>query len=134
MIRKNYVVKGEDVDDYMVMENTSYLSYSFRLLYHFLFQKGYSKEKLNALKLGLKEGNHTLMIYKNLMFTQAFSVEMDYCYSNGNININSYFFNAQNVICADLILEVNWFDYNRGEIIAVPRQIIQHFYDVSTSF
>lgn len=134
MIRKNYVVKGEDVDDYMAMENEAYLSYSLRLLYHFLFEKGYSREKLNTLKLGLKEGNHALTSYKNLMFTEQFSVEMYYFYTNEKLNIKSSFFNAKNELCTDLTLEVNCFDYNLGEVIAVPQQIMKHFYETPNSF
>lgn len=76
MICKNYVVTGEDVNDYMVMEDSAYSSYTLRLLYHFLFHNGFSKEKLNQMHLGLQEGNHELVSHKDLMFTEKFLVEM----------------------------------------------------------
>ena len=87
MICKNYVVTGEDVNDFMVMENASYISYTVRLLYHFLFHNGFSKEKLNTLNLDLREGNHELICYKDLMFTEHFLVEMKHCYIEDKINI-----------------------------------------------
>lgn len=127
MICKNYVVAGEDVNDYMVMENTAYISYTLRLLYHFLFNNGFSKEKLNALHLGLQEGHHELICYKNLMFTEPFFVEMKHCYINDTIKIKSSFFNSKNECCAEVTKEVEWFDSIRKEIIATPKVILQHF-------
>jgi hypothetical protein len=127
MICKNYVVVGEDVNDVMVMENTAYISYTLRLLYHFLFDKGFSKQKLNALHLGLQEGNHELVCYKNLMFTEPFFVKMENCYIDDKIKIKSFFFNSKNECCAEVTKEVEWFDPIRREVIAAPKQILQHF-------
>lgn len=134
MIRKNYVVNGEDVDDCMVMEDASYLSYALRLLHYFLFEKGYSKEKLNRLKLDLKAGDYGLVSYKKLMFTEQFSVEMNYCYKKEMLNVKSYYFNSQNFLCAELNLKVYWCNNNCGEIIAMPKQIRMLFHDESNSF
>ncbi|MFH6990967.1 hypothetical protein [Flavobacterium sp. FlaQc-48] len=127
MICKNYVVAGEDVNDNMVMESTAYISYTLRLLYHFLFANGFSKEKLNALHLGLQEANHVFVCHKNLMFTEHFFVEMKHCYIDDKINIKSCFFNAKNECCAEVTKEVEWFDPIRREVIAAPKQILQHF-------
>ncbi|MCD0472279.1 hypothetical protein [Flavobacterium sp. JAS] len=127
MICKNYVVAGEDVDDLMVMESNAYVSYTLRLLYHFLFNNGFTKEKLKTLHLGLQEGNHVLVCYKNLMFTEQFFVEMKHCYIDDKINIKSCFFNSKNECCAEVTKEVEWFDYARREVIAAPKQILQHF-------
>lgn len=127
MICKNYVVSGEDVNDFMVMEDAAYISYTLRLLYHFLFHNGFSREKLNALHLGLQEGNHALVCHKNLMFTEPFFVEMKYCYVEDKINIKSCFFNSKNECCAEVVKEVEWFDSIRREVIAAPKQILKHF-------
>lgn len=127
MICKNYVVTGEDVNDFMVMENTAYISYTLRLLYHFLFHNGFSKQKLNALHLGLQEGHHELVCYKNLMFTEAFFVEMRHCYIDDKIKIKSCFFNSKKECCAEVTKEVEWFDSISREVIAGPKQILQHF-------
>lgn len=127
MICKNYVVTGEDVDNVMVMESTAYISYTLRLWYRFLFDNGFSKEKLNALHLGFLEGNHELVCYKNLMFTEQFLIEMKHCYIDDKINIKSCFFNSKNECCAEVTKEVEWFDPIRREVIAAPKQILQHF-------
>ncbi|TDW47300.1 hypothetical protein EV144_105319 [Flavobacterium sp. 270] len=127
MICKNYVVTGEDVDNVMVMESAAYISYTLRLWYRFLFDNGFSKEKLNALHLGFLEGNHELICYKNLMFTEQFLIEMKHCYIDDKINIKSCFFNSKNECCAEVTKEVEWFDSIRREVIAAPKQILQHF-------
>ncbi len=128
MICKNYVVTGEDVNDYMVMEDTAYISYTVRLLYQFLFYNGFSKEKLNYMHLGLQEGSHELIIYKNLMFTEHFLVEMKHCYLADKINIKSCFFNSKNECCAEVIKEVKWFDPISKEVVKTPKQILRHLY------
>jgi hypothetical protein len=127
MICKNYVVTGEDVDDFMVMESNAYISYTLRLLYHFLFANGFSKEKMKTLQLSLQGGDHVLVNYKNLMFTEQFSVEMKHCCIDDKINIKSYFFNSKNECCAEVTKEVEWFDPVRKIVIASPKQILQHF-------
>lgn len=123
MIRKNYVVRGQDVDDCMVMEDTAYLTCALRLVYHFLFEKGYSKERLNTLKLDLMVKDFKLISYKKLMFTEQFSLEMSYCYKKEMMNIKSHYFNSENFLCAEMTLEVYWFNYNCGQIIAVPKPL-----------
>jgi len=127
MIGKNYVVTGEDVNDVMEMESTAYISYTLRLLYHFLFHNGFSRQKLNALHLSLQEGNHVLVCYKNLMFTEPFVVEIKHCYIADKINIKSCFFNSKNECCAEVTEEVEWFDHIRREVITTPKKILQHF-------
>lgn len=91
MICKNYIVTGEDVNDFMVMEGSAYIAYTLRLLYHFLFNEGISKEKLNALHLDLQEKDHILVCYKNLMFTEAFFAQIEHCHIGDRINIKSSF-------------------------------------------
>lgn len=127
MICKNYVVAGEDVNDVMIMESDAYISYTLRLLYRFLFDNGFSKEKLNALHLGFQEGNHELVCYKNLMFTEPFFIKIENCCIDDKIKIKSCFFNSKNECCAEVIKEVEWFDRIRREVTAAPKQILQHF-------
>lgn len=128
MICKNYIVTGEDVNDYMVMEDSAYISYTIRLLYHFLFHNGFSKEKLNYMHLGLQEGNHELVCHKNLMFTEHFLVEMKHWQIEDKINIKSHFFNSKNECCAEVIKEINWCNPISNEIIKTPKNILKHFY------
>lgn len=127
MICKNYVVSGEDVNDFMVMESSAYLSYTLRVLYRFLFANGFSKERLQALQLGLQEGHHVLVCYKDLMFTEPFFVELKQCYIGDKIRIESHFFNSGNECCAAVTKEVEWFDPVQSKVIAAPKQILRHF-------
>jgi len=127
MICKNYTVTGEDVDDIMVMEKTAYISYTIRLLYRFLYDNGFSREKLNHLNLGIQQVNHGLVCYKNLMFTEHFLVEMNQFNIEDKINFKSFFFNSKNECCAEISNEVQWFDPISRNIVATPKHILQHF-------
>lgn len=127
MICKNYVVTGEDVNNFMVMEDDAYVSYTLRLLYRYLFENGYSKEKLNSLHLGLQQANHEFNCYKNLMFTEHFFIEIKHCYIDDKISVESCFFNLKKECCAEAKIEVEWFDHNRREIIATPKAILHYF-------
>nr|WP_294786194.1 hypothetical protein [uncultured Flavobacterium sp.] len=127
MICKNYTVTGEDVNDFMVMENTAYISYTLRLLYHFLFTSGFSKEKLNALHLGFQEQKTMLVLHKDLMFTESFTVKIKYCRIDDTINIESSFYNSKEECCAEVTNEIKWFDTMRNEIIVTPSHILKHF-------
>jgi hypothetical protein len=121
MICINYVVTGQDVNDDMEMESTAYISYTLRLLYRFLFDNGFSKEKLNAKHLGLQVENHKLVCYQNLMFTEPFFIKIEnYCIGD-KIKIKSCFFNSKNECCAEVTKEVEWFDYVRKKVIPTPK-------------
>ncbi|MFB9076242.1 hypothetical protein ACFFLS_25890 [Flavobacterium procerum] len=127
MTYRNYIVSGEDVNDFMVMEDSAYISYTLRLLYHFLFSNGFSKEKLNSMNLDLQEGKHELVCYKNLMFTEYFFVVMTHCSVKDKIYIKSSFFNSKNECCAEVSKEVEWFDALQREVISSPKKILKHF-------
>lgn len=127
MICKNYVVTGQDVNDDMEMESDAYISYTLRLLYRFLFENGFSKEKLNAQHLGLQVENHKLVCYKNLIFTEPFFIKMENCSIDDKIKIKSCFFNSKNECCAEVTKEVEWFDRIRSQVIVTPKQILRHF-------
>jgi acyl-CoA thioesterase FadM len=47
MFQRNYKVKGEDVNDFMVMQNAAFLKYSSKLLDTFLHENGFTGHKLN---------------------------------------------------------------------------------------
>jgi len=126
MYIKKYTVKGDDVNDFMYMVNFAYISYTVSILHSFLFEKGYSREKLNGLKLGLQECSHQLIYHKNLMFNEIFSVEMELCNTNQKIIIKNIFYNSKNELCTEVIKELNWFDYSKGEVIAPPKKIIKN--------
>lgn len=127
MICKNYVVTGQDVNGDMEMESTAYISYTLRLLYRFLFDNGFSKEKLNAQHLGLQVENHELVCYKNLIFTEPFFIKMENCCIDDKIKIKSCFFNSKNECCAEVTKEVEWFDHISSQVIVTPKKILQHF-------
>lgn len=127
MICKNYVVTGEDVNDDMEMESSAYISYTLRLLYRFLFDNGFSKEKLNAQHLGLQVENHELVCYKNLMFTEPFFIKIENCSIDEKIKIKSCFFNSKSECCAEVTKEIEWFDHIRREVITTPKKILLHF-------
>lgn len=124
---KNYVVTGQDVNGDMEMESNAYISYTLRLLYRFLFENGFSKEKLNAQHLGLQVENHELVCYKNLIFTEPFFIKMENCCIDDKIKIKSCFFNSKNECCAEVTKEVEWFDHIRSQVIVTPKQILRHF-------
>lgn len=127
MMCKNYVVTGQDVNGDMEMESNAYISYTLRLLYRFLFENGFSKEKLNAQHLGLQVENHELVCYKNLIFTEPFFIKMENCCIDDKIKIKSCFFNSKNECCAEVTKEVEWFDHIRSQVIVTPKQILRHF-------
>ena len=61
MFIRTFKVKGEDVNDFMIMQNFAYLSYSSKLLEVYLLEKGYSQLKLNSLKIGWQKSNDRLI-------------------------------------------------------------------------
>ncbi|WP_288251381.1 hypothetical protein [uncultured Flavobacterium sp.] len=109
------------------MESTAYISYTLRLLYHFLYNNGFSKEKLNALHLGIQEENNKLLHYKNLMFTEPFSIELKYCHINEKINMKSSFLNSKQECCAEVFKELQWFNMVQQKVVITPKKIFNHF-------
>jgi len=130
MYRRTYQVKGEDVNDFMVMQNFAYLTYASRSLESFLFEKGYTKRKLGSLKMGLQERSGELIYQKHLMFTQIFSVNLEFSVitdNKGKMSVKHNFYNEKNELCAMVINELYWFDYSCGEIVAPPKKIMEPF-------
>ncbi|MBL4605398.1 MAG: hypothetical protein JKY02_07010 [Flavobacteriaceae bacterium] len=130
MFIRTYKVKGEDVNDFMVMQNFAYLTYSSKLLGVYLLEKGYSQVMLNSLKIGWQKNNDRLVNKKRLMFTESFSIHLNFSETSmkeNKMTVLVDFYNAKNELCATLITELQWFDYNAWEIISPPKKIAQHF-------
>ena len=130
MFQRNYTVKGIDVNDFMVMQNAAYLNYSSKLIETFLFVKGFTKLKMNTLKVGLQNRNDQFLQYKSLMFTEAFSVDLEFksiAFSNQKMNVCIHFYNQQKELCTTITRELFWFDYASWETIAPPKTIVKYF-------
>ena len=130
MFQRNYKVKGADVNDFMVMQNAAYLNYSSKLLETFLFVKGFTKIKMNALKVGLQKKNDQILQYKPLLFTQNFSVDLEFkslAFSNQKMNVSIHFYNDKKELCTTITRELFWFDYTSWETIAPPKTITKCF-------
>lgn len=130
MFQRNYTVKGEDVNDFMVMQNAAFLKYASKLFDTFLFVNGFAKLKMNTLKVGLQKSNDSLENYKYLLFTQPFSIQLDFkelgdCHKKMCIEIR--FFNDKKELCAIVYRELFWFDYTSWQSIKPPKTILKHF-------
>lgn len=130
MFQRKYTVKGEDVNDFMVMENAAYLKYTSKLVDTFLFVNGFTKLKMNSLKVGLQKKNDTIEQYKQFMFTEPFTVNLnfialDMCEQKMNIEIR--FFNQKKELCTVVNRELFWFDYSKWKIVAPPKFIGKYF-------
>ena len=133
MFQRNYKVEGNDVNDYMVMQNTAYLKYSAKIVETFLFVKGYPKLKMNTLKVGLEKKNDEILQYKQLFFTQAFSVELVFknvLFTNQKMTVAIHFYNREKELCATITRELYWFDYTSWQIISPPKSIANCFLKV----
>ena len=111
MFRKKFKVTGEDVDDFMVMENTAYHHYASSILNSFLFEKGYSKQKIELQNVELKASKESFSLQKHLMFTQEFFVNLELSGLDGSeqkLNIKNRFFNANNELCATMTAKLHW--------------------------
>lgn len=132
MFHRKFKVKGEDVNDFMVMQNFAYLSYASKLLEVYLLERGFSQIKLNSLKIGWQKNNDRLTNKKRLMFTESFSIHLNFSESSLKENMMTVlidFYNNKNQLCATLLTDLNWFDYTTWEIITPPKKIAQHFFN-----
>ncbi|WP_288955895.1 thioesterase family protein [uncultured Polaribacter sp.] len=135
MFQRTYTVKGEDVNDFMVMENAAYLKYTSKLVETFLFVNHFTKLKMNSLKVGLQKKNDQIQQYKYLMFTQPFLVELN-CKELGlcdqKMKVEISFYNQQKELCALVTRELFWFDYTKWETVIAPKTIRRHFIEEKT--
>ncbi|AXT55112.1 MULTISPECIES: hypothetical protein [unclassified Aquimarina] len=132
MFRRNFKVKGEDVDDYMVMQNSAYIAYTSSVLLAFLFDKGYTDKKRNKTKLNVQESIESLSQRKHLMFMQDFFINLELiCIDNDSqkLAIRNRFFNANNELCATINSYLYWIDSVHQEIITPPKKIINRLFN-----
>ncbi len=130
MFLRNYKVKGSDVDDFMVMQNKAYLEYSSKIFNTFLFVKGYTKLKMNKLKVGLQNKNDQVIQYQPLLFTQDFSVQLEFkkiVFTDQKMNIEIHFLNQDKELCATIKRAFFWFDYTSWQTISPPKTIASFF-------
>lgn len=131
MFIKNFKVKGTDVNDFMVMENTAFLRYSSKIIEIFLMENGYSKLKLNTQKIGWQNRNDSLTNKKRLMFTETFSAQLLIDNISTSENYKSIvvidFYNNKNELSATLTTELFWFDYATWQPISTPKRISNFF-------
>lgn len=135
MFKRTYEVKGEDVNDFMVMQHFAYLSYASRIVDVFLFEEGYSRQKLNNLKIGLQECGEELIHHKQLMFGQTFFVNLEFATITNNkqkVNTKVCFFNIKKELCAVVFSELCWFDYGCWEVTTPPKKMGEHFLTVES--
>ena len=98
-----YIVSGEDVDGHMVMEPHTYLSYAQRHTYNFHNDLGFSRQKLNKMKLHLDQYKSTVEIFKPLMFGNRFQIDLRIRrldYGTGSFEIEYSYFNQNDERCA----------------------------------
>ena len=130
MFQRNFKVNGEDVNDFMVMQNFAYLKYSSKILEVFLLEKGFSKLKLNAMEITWQKSNEKLIKKSNLMFMQNFTVNLHFDYNQNNdaeTKIYILFYNSENTLIAEIQTTINFIDCNSWEFIKMPKQIAKHF-------
>ncbi len=130
MFQRTYKVKGDDVNDFMVMQNAAFLNYASKIVETFLFTNGFTKQKMNALKVGLQENNDIITQYKPMLFTQSFSVKLEFnslglC--NQKMNIAIHFYNEKQELCTTVIREMYWFDYTSWITVSPPKTIAKYF-------
>lgn len=133
MIQREYKVKGEDVNDFMVMQNFAYLRYTSKLIEIFLLEKGFSQMKLNNLKIGWEKNNDQLKNEKKLMFMEPFTALLEFD-SSGNFGDHTKvivrFFDKEGSLCSVVTTELQWIDYSNWELIAPPKKIAHHFFNL----
>jgi len=134
MFYRNYKVRGEDVNDFMVMQNFAYLSYSSKLIEAYLLANGFSQLKLNSLQLGWQKNNDHLRNKKHLMFAKNFTARLNFGESTHEKAVTTFidFYDDQQELVATLTTELSWFDYGEWTYTAPPRQIANLFPRKST--
>lgn len=130
MFEKLYKVRGIDVNGFMVMQNVAYITYATKLIEVFLTEKGYSKNKLDKLKIGLQKRNEQVCCVKPLMFNQFFTVSFvvkDFVDNGNTLKIAVIFYNEKKEECTRVTTDFYWFDYQKWIPMLAPKKIIRHF-------
>ena len=130
MYQRTYRVKGEDVNDFMIMQNSAFLKYASQLLETFLFENGFTKKKLNAEKIGFDFKYDHLSNYKSLIFTNQFKINLLFKSlekNNHKMNVDFHFYNDNNELVVKLERTLFWFDYETLKNILPPLKIQSYF-------
>ncbi|GAA0721017.1 hypothetical protein GCM10009430_21820 [Aquimarina litoralis] len=102
IIKKDYKVKGEDVDDFMVMETSAYQKYVSSIFKTFLFENGLKNKTSKKIDYTPVTSLNSLVLIKPLMFLQEFCINLELINTDKNlkkIEIKSRFFNSNNELC-----------------------------------
>ena len=137
MFQRTYKVNGVDVNDFMVMQNAAYLNYATKIVETFLFVNGFTKLKMNTLKVGLQKKNDIVKQYKPLLFTQSFSVELEFKRldsSEQKMSISINFYNDKEDLCTTVKREIYWFDYSSWTALKPPKTIAKYFLENKENF
>jgi acyl-CoA thioesterase FadM len=129
MFNRNYKVRGEDVNDFMVMQNFAYLSYSSKLIEAYLLEHGFSQVKLNSLQLGWQKSNDHLRNKKHLMFAQNFTARLNFGASSIENGVTTFidFYDDRQELVATITTQLTWFDYEAWTFVSPPQQIANLF-------
>lgn len=104
-----YRVSGEDVNDHMVMESHAYYTYSLRHIFNFLYNLGFSKQKLNKMKVHIYERKSNIEIFRPLMFGNNFKIDIEIRrldHSTGFFIIKYNYLNSDNKLSATIKSEL----------------------------
>lgn len=127
-----YKVSGSDVNDHMVMETHSYYAFSLRHIYNFLNDLGFSRQKLNSMKVCFHEQRSHIQIAKPLMFGTKFNIELRIRrldYDSGSFEITYTFLNSSNERCASIRSECQIKRMNQNDLIkSASRRIIDQIH------
>jgi acyl-CoA thioesterase FadM len=130
MFVRNYRVKGADVNDFMVMQNFAYLSYSSKIIEAYLLENGFSPMKLNNLQIGWQKNNDQLRNKHHLMFAQDFSVRLNFESSLHQEAISTFvdFYNSEGALVATVITQLQWMNYSDWKFISTPKNM-KHLFE-----
>lgn len=119
MFIKKFRVTGNDVNDFMVMQNFAYHSYISTTLKWFLTENNYLLKNRKTTTIDIRQSVISISFQKALMFTQDFNVVLEVLKidnEKSTICIKSRFYNINNKLCAIVISKFNCV----GQLIQQP--------------
>ena len=130
MFQRKYQVKGEDVNDVMIMQNHAYVKYSAKIFETFLLNSGYSLQKLQQLNIFWQKENEQLFKLENLFFTQFFYVNLNFNSINSsgnNLELVISFYNEKFIKHAHIVTTIGWYDLFSLKKINTPKRLVKYF-------
>lgn len=126
MIKRNYKVKGDDVNDFMVMQNCAFLHYSSKMITLFLSELGISTSYLNSNAIGWLKENDQILNYKKLMFSQEFSVclQLQSGIKKTCMHLTVEFYNSEMDLAAKVASDLSWIDYKTWSLTSPPNKLL----------